>query len=187
MDITNQQEIQKSLSYAATHDELTGLLNRRGYDEGMKQVWEEMRFSGTPLAAIMIDIDFFKQYNDHYGHADGDQCLKAIATALRTRSDVKRCLVARLGGEEFGIILPHSTLSNATKIAENICAQVEQLALPHLKSAVSSFVTLSIGVTTAVPSDNKCNSAELLNRADQLMYQSKQGGRNRVTSDDATD
>lgn len=183
VDATKQQEIQENLSHAASHDELTGLLNRRGYDEDVKKAWEAARFSREPISANMIDIDFFKQYNDYYGHAEGDECLKQVAKALDTHSDSNRCIVSRLGGEEFGIILSNCELTEASEIAEIIRTQVEQLSLPHLKSQASSVVTLSLGVATSQPHLNDCNPDELLKRADEFIYRSKQSGRNRVSSE----
>ncbi|MDN4056293.1 sensor domain-containing diguanylate cyclase [Massilia sp. YIM B02763] len=164
-----------SLAYV---DGLTGLFNRRYYEQALDRELQRARRLGAPLALLMLDVDHFKKYNDHYGHPAGDTCLaqvgEAIQRGLRRPGDV----AARYGGEEFVVLLPSTDMAGATAVAEAIRAGVEEQALAHAQ-APGGIVTISVGVCVLVPSDAD-DAAELVNRADAALYRAKQAGRNRV-------
>jgi diguanylate cyclase (GGDEF)-like protein len=159
-------------------DGLTGVRNRRGFDEQLATEWGRSVREGSALSVILLDVDFFKRYNDHYGHQAGDACLRAVAGFLRQALKRPGDLVARYGGEEFACLLPGTALEGALAFARQLGAGVEALALAHAQSAVSPVVTVSLGVCTA--SGNEPGSAEaLLRRADAQLYAAKAAGRNR--------
>jgi diguanylate cyclase (GGDEF)-like protein len=158
-------------------DPVTGLANRRRFEEVLNAEWDRAGRTGTPLALAMIDIDHFKLYNDHYGHPVGDECLHRVATQLKRYSRTG-CLVARYGGEEFVVIMPEASLGIACDIAERLRAAVVALAEPH-EAVAERVVTVSIGVAVATPSSDF--SAEyLVEQADVELYRAKRGGRNQV-------
>jgi diguanylate cyclase (GGDEF)-like protein len=162
-------------------DALTGIANRRAFDDALAHEWRRCGRAGSPLALVMIDIDCFKAYNDHYGHQKGDRCLRAIARALH--EEVKRAgdFVARYGGEEFALLLPGLDAERAAAFAEAARARIEALARPHPTSPVAPVVTISAGVASRVPRKNASPRA-LLEAADRALYAAKGGGRNRVES-----
>jgi diguanylate cyclase (GGDEF)-like protein len=167
------------LHYLATTDTLTGIANRRSFDSNLEQEWKRMIRSQVPLSLIMCDIDFFKSFNDQYGHQAGDACLMAVAQAIRSRTVRPGDFVARYGGEEFVIILPGTPAEGALHIAEQIRMAVRKLTISHAGSEVDPFVTVSLGVAQGVPSP-ETNAEALLQAADMALYQAKQQGRNRV-------
>lgn len=167
------------LESQAMLDGLTNIANRRRLDEVLESEWKRAQRAGTPLSLVMIDIDFFKAYNDHYGHGVGDVCLKKIAASLAASIDRSSDLVARYGGEEFVSILPDTNLEGALIIAERFRSQIERLQIPHEYSAVSRYVTVSIGVVCIKPNIGM-TQADLLGLADEMLYQAKKDGRNRV-------
>lgn len=179
-DMTAHHEQQKSLETLAAKDALTGLANRRTFDDTLAVEVRRASRAGTPLSVLMIDVDCFKSFNDAYGHQRGDDCLRAVAqavvSALRRAGDTP----ARYGGEEFSVILPDTDQSGAAIIAERIRQAVEGLGLEHRSSAVEPIVTISVGSGTATSGD--LNSAEILKVADDALYRSKREGRNRVTA-----
>lgn len=142
IDLTEKYQLKDYLSYIATHDELTKLLNRRGYRQAIEQAWKLSNFSNTVLALLMVDIDYFKQYNDLYGHAAGDECLQLVANILKNSLRRSGDIVARIGGEEFAIIMQNTTNREALKMAENLCKNVEKLNSKHEGSLVSDSVTI---------------------------------------------
>ena len=127
----------------------------------------------------MVDVDFFKQYNDKYGHLNGDECLKQIASTLEKTINRSRDLVARFGGEEFVIVLPETDNIGAAVVAKKIRSSVEKLNIPHIGSNISKYLTVSVGVSTLI-SDSKLMPENLILEADKALYQAKQKGRNRV-------
>jgi two-component system, chemotaxis family, response regulator WspR len=129
----------------------------------------------------MVDIDYFKPYNDLYGHKSGDECLRQVASALSSTANRAGDLVARYGGEEFAVVLPATSPAGATAMAEALRMKVEALGIPHEASATAPFVTISVGVSTGVPQEGS-PSAYVLERADRALYLAKQEGRNRVRS-----
>lgn len=160
-------------------DGLTGVANRRRFDEALQAEWRRCRRSGSPLALIMIDIDHFKHYNDHYGHQTGDACLQAVATRLREHLSRSHDLVARYGGEEFVCLLPECDLASAHAMAEELRIAVAGLNIPHETSPAARMVTISQGVASAIP-DEASDADSLLQSADTALYAAKSSGRNRV-------
>ena len=163
----------------AFRDGLTGLYNRRSLDERLGEEWQRALRSARPLAVAMLDVDHFKRYNDHYGHGEGDECLRGVARALAGIAKRSTDFVARYGGEEFCLLMPDTELENALQIAESARTAVASLGLPHEKSDTASHVTISLGVASAVPVAGNA-PAELLAAADRMLYQAKGDGRNRV-------
>lgn len=169
-----------SLRGLAYIDGLTGIPNRRRMDEYLGDEFKRAIRSNTPLSIIMLDIDYFKQYNDSYTHSAGDFCLQRVANAIKATLRRPADLVARYGGEEFAIILPDTPANAAIALAEDIRKHIESLAIPHETSEVTRHVTVSLGVAGALPS-SKISADELLSQADIALYQAKKNGRNRVT------
>lgn len=159
-------------------DVLTGVANRRSFNEAMDNEWRRCARSEQPLAVIMIDIDHFKNYNDAYGHQQGDQCLQQVASAMKRCAGRPPDLLARYGGEEFIILLPAVGGDGAEVVANRILEEVRGLNLPHSASSVSDQVTVSMGVAAVHPSDDNDPEA-LIRTADALLYRAKETGRNR--------
>ncbi|MEN3206374.1 GGDEF domain-containing protein [Klebsiella pneumoniae] len=166
----NMQLIQR-LESIANQDALTGTANRRALNAYLAAIWQQK----TPLALMMIDVDYFKRYNDRYGHQAGDECLSSVAQVLKMAVRAEGDLVARYGGEEFVVVLPGVSLAHATAIAERIQQKIREAGLPHAASAVASEVTVSIGI---VASDGTVPIETLIARADRALYQAKNKGRN---------
>ena len=165
----------------AYHDALTGLYNRRFFDEHLKQIIKFLSRSGSPLSLMMIDVDHFKGYNDTYGHAQGDVCLKKIAEALSQSVTRANDFVARYGGEEFSIVLPNTDERGARLLADKLLASILGCQIPHAKNdEAGGLVTISIGVTTGRVKHTH-RTEDYVKRADELLYKSKKGGRNRYT------
>lgn len=163
----------------ARHDGLTGIANRRHFDEYLAQQWKQSLRNQTPLAFILCDIDSFKLYNDHYGHPAGDACLKEIAAAIQKACPREADLVARYGGEEFCVLMPDTNMPGAIEVAKRIQDEIRQLALPHAKSPMG-IVTLSQGVVSWTPSSQR-NANDMIAAADSLLYSSKQKGKNQFS------
>ncbi len=180
--IRNHLELKRyrdSLKALSMVDGLTSIPNRRQLDEALDNEWRRARRNQTPLSVLMMDIDYFKAYNDHYGHLAGDDCLRQLARGL---SDVVRRpadLVARYGGEEFVFLLPDTGAEGAINAANRVQEKVKLLNIPHAYSSVANHVTLSIGVATMVPTD-KQTVIDLIKQADECLYDAKQSGRNTV-------
>ncbi|WP_238902417.1 diguanylate cyclase [Clostridium sp. YIM B02506] len=166
----------ENLSYT---DGLTGISNRRNFDSYIEMSWNNCLNSSKPLSLIMMDIDYFKLYNDNYGHIKGDDCLKAVAKELSKSAKRTLDLSARYGGEEFVIILPETHKDGAEIIAEEIRKNIINLDILHESSPISKNVTLSLGVTTMVP-NNQHTISEFINDADKALYEAKNLGRNRT-------
>jgi len=168
------------LSRIAELDGLTGIANRRYFDQLLRREWQRALRNGSSLSLLMIDIDHFKLYNDNYGHLEGDRCLKEIAqtmsSALRRPGDV----LARYGGEEFAAILPETDSEGARHIAEAIAASIVKLARPHAFSPVSALVTISTGIAAIIPDKNNNKPNSLIHMADKALYFAKSQGRNRI-------
>jgi diguanylate cyclase (GGDEF)-like protein len=160
-------------------DGLTGIPNRRQFDEFMVKEWRRAIRNRMPISLILMDIDFFKAYNDHYGHLAGDDCLKRLADELRECVRRPSDLVARYGGEEFACILPETDLEGALLLANTIRNRVKALGIPHTHSEAADHITLSIGVATCTPEEGQ-SILELISDADDLMYEAKRGGRDQV-------
>lgn len=160
-------------------DSLTSIPNRRRLDEYLASEMRRAVRAATPIALIMLDIDYFKHYNDTYGHQMGDQCLIQVAAALEGTLKRPGDMVARYGGEEFVVVLVETSKSGATVLAEKMRAKVEELVIEHGHSPVAPHVTISLGVTSAVPGQ-ACEASMLISAADQALYQAKHDGRNCV-------
>ncbi len=160
-------------------DGLTGVANRRRYDEYVENEFRRARRNGTLLSLVMIDIDFFKLYNDTYGHQEGDACLKKIAEVLNGTLHRPGDLLARYGGEEFVVVLPCTDREGAYLMAEIMRARIEELAIPHAASTAFGHVTVSLGVASLIPK-HSTKLDELQLDADKALYRAKREGRNRV-------
>lgn len=160
-------------------DGLTGISNRRMFDQRLEAEWNDSRRHRKPLSLIILDIDYFKQYNDFYGHVGGDECLKSFASVLKSVARRPRDVVARFGGEEFTLLLPETDEATARKIAEECASAISRLQIPHEKSGISPFVTASIGVETAI-ADADTSSLHFVEEVDRTLYAAKHNGRNRI-------
>lgn len=163
-------------------DGLTGVGNRRRFDDVFKREWRRSARDGTPLTVVMADIDFFKGYNDTYGHQQGDACLRTVAQAMAAVVNRPGDLVARYGGEEFVCLLPNTDADGGREVGERLRAAVEALNLPHKASKVCDHVTISVGTASQVP-DLSGNPQDILGDADYCLYQAKRAGRNQVKAD----
>ncbi len=182
----NELELKNSqLQVLATTDALTNLANRRSFDKHIAEEWKRCSRDKIPLSILMIDVDYFKAYNDYYGHQQGDECLQHIAQILQSADIASRPgdLLARYGGEEFTVVLNNTTQQNAVAIAEKIRQLVQHNAIPHASTLLNNIdiVTLSIGVSTEVDYQG-ATLQELIEQADQALYLAKQSGRNCVKS-----
>ena len=173
------KDVEEHLSNLAIHDGLTGIYNRRYFDETLAREWKRTMREKAPLSLIMLDIDYFKKYNDTYGHQAGDECLRQVATtisgALRRPAD----MAARYGGEEFVVVLPNLKLEDSAKFGETIRAKIEALKMEHKQSDANPFITVSLGIASVVPSSIS-SYEELVGAADKALYSAKNKGRNRV-------
>lgn len=160
-------------------DGLTGVANRRKLEARLEAAWSQACRDNGPLSLIMIDVDYFKKYNDHYGHQRGDQCLRRLAMALAATLNRPYDLLARYGGEEFACLLPDTDLAGAERVAQKMLAAVAELRIEHLASDVGPQVSLSLGVATVLASA-RLTPQELLRRADEQLYLAKAGGRARA-------
>ncbi|MEM7019847.1 MAG: diguanylate cyclase, partial [Pseudomonadota bacterium] len=175
LEAANQQ-----LTRLSNEDGLTQLFNRRYFDKALAQEWQRQQRQQTPLSLIMCDIDYFKQFNDTYGHQAGDDCLQQVAKTLKQHAKRPYDVAARYGGEEFAVILPQTHLDDACRIAESIRKGVEALDIPHQESQIKEVVSMSFGVVSLVPARHG-DINELVKLADEALYQSKAYGRDRVS------
>jgi diguanylate cyclase (GGDEF)-like protein len=167
----------QALHRLATSDSLTKLANRRHFDDSLTQEWKRLARDCSPLSLVLCDVDFFKRYNDHYGHQAGDECLMQIAGALNRAARRPADLVARYGGEEFALILPNTSSIGAVRVVKKIQAEMNALQIPHLASDVSDVVTLSIGIASIAPT-LQGSPDRLIEATDQALYEAKRQGRN---------
>ena len=176
--------LQKELEELSFNDGLTGISNRRKFDMVMETEWNNARRTRQSLSVMLIDIDFFKQYNDYYGHLQGDDCIRLVAQLLNSAVARPRDLVARFGGEEFVLVLPETDNASVLQIANKCQNLIRSQQIQHEKSSVSNLVTVSIGVSTIVPEDNKLD--KFIKSVDRLLYKAKKNGRNRIESNMTT-
>ncbi|MBL1174586.1 diguanylate cyclase domain-containing protein [Pantanalinema sp. GBBB05] len=176
---TANQELQR----LAHLDGLTQVANRRCFDNYLTQEWRRLAREQLPLSLILCDVDFFKQYNDSYGHQVGDECLRQIAKAIRSAINRPADLVARYGGEEFAVILPNTPLSGAVQVGQKIQSQVAQLQIAHIGSQISPFVSLSFGIASIIPMPDG-DVTLLITATDRALYQAKLAGRDRIAVED---
>ncbi|MBE9206964.1 PleD family two-component system response regulator [Nostoc sp. LEGE 06077] len=183
--LIQQSQLQKQLEAAnqelqrlVTIDGLTQVASRRRFEEYFSQEWQRMAREQLPLSLILCDVDYFKSYNDTYGHRAGDRCLQKVAQAIKDTVKRPADLVARYGGEEFAVILPKTEMQGAANLAEKICSVVRKLAIPHSNSQVSGYVTISGGVAADIPQPGS-DFQDMISAADRALYQAKIEGRDR--------
>ena len=174
-------EANKKLEAFSYQDGLTGLANRRFYDMTLEKEWQRAMRSRKPVSMILIDIDHFKEFNDHYGHIEGDRCLNEISRVLENIARRSFDLCARYGGEEFVLLLPDTDEATAISLAEEARRAIIDLEIPHAGSEISDFVTVSAGVSSLVPEIGQ-PALTLFDMADKRLYQAKQRNRNCVVS-----
>jgi len=175
-----QRAATEQLQHIATTDALTGLANRRAFDEALGREWHRCGRSRSPLSLLMVDVDYFKTFNDAYGHVAGDTCLRQIAQSVATCAKRPGDVAARYGGEEFAIVLPETDVDRAAQLAEQMCDAVRALAIPHQGSSLG-HITISVGVASVVP-DGTMDPQALIERADTQLYRAKDSGRNRAVA-----
>lgn len=168
----------RELTRLSAVDGLTGIANRRQFDESLLREWRRCLRDREPLSLLMVDVDYFKQYNDGYGHQAGDECLKTVAATLREKLRRPADIVARYGGEEFAAVLPDTAQEGAVRVAEAMNSAIQQLGIPHERSVFGSL-TVSVGVATLVPLQIE-GLPRLLSAADWALYEAKREGRNCV-------
>lgn len=170
-------EMNRELERLSTTDSLTGVANRRSFNEFLSREWLREQREQQPFSVIMIDIDHFKNYNDHYGHLEGDVCLQKVAWALQGALCRPGDLLARYGGEEFVAILPHTDVRGAVELAETMHEKIRELQLKHEDSPVSAHVTISAGIASVIPNQS-LSPSQVMAMADKALYEAKQTGRN---------
>ncbi|MCK1716227.1 sensor domain-containing diguanylate cyclase [Bradyrhizobium sp. 141] len=179
-DITEQKDLQDKLASLATTDGLTGLANRRAFDERLADEWARARRDGTQLSLLLIDVDHFKKFNDHYGHLAGDACLRALGRILSAQARRPADLAARYGGEEFAVLLPNTGPDGCAEVGEGIRQALQELAMLHGQNPPSRLVTASLGGASAVPTETTMDCSTLVAAADRALYAAKDGGRDRL-------
>ncbi|WP_020407811.1 sensor domain-containing diguanylate cyclase [Hahella ganghwensis] len=186
-DVTEQkvteqilEKMRRDLERMSYEDGLTGVANRRMFDTTIEREWRRMKRNNLPLSLILMDIDYFKKYNDHYGHQMGDHCLQKVAKALRQVVSRSSDVVARYGGEEFAILLPEMDKREAQEMAERCCQAVRGLNISHDASSTERYVTISAGLSSMIPDSDRYE--DLLRQADHMLYKAKELGRNQVYS-----
>lgn len=178
---TELQRANRELERLAALDGLTQVANRRRLDEYLQQEWQRLSRVNSSLSFILCDVDYFKLYNDTYGHQAGDECLRQIAQAIRRAARRPSDLVARYGGEEFALVLPNTDINGAMQVAASVHWEVKLLNIPHVHSPVSNYITVSIGVTSIENGPEYKNAPSvLIELADSALYEAKDQGRNRI-------
>ena len=180
--VRNHLELARQRALLSMHafvDGLTGVANRRKFEEALESEWRRCARADAPLGLIMADVDLFKLYNDNYGHPAGDACLKSVADALAQNLNRGGDLIARYGGEEFVCLLPETDLEGVRATAARLVIAVAELAIPHFKSPVAKSVTVSLGGTAAIPHPD-FTAPDVVRAADDLLFRAKKEGRNRA-------
>lgn len=176
------EDANRTLQSLSNLDGLTGIANRRRFDEYLESEWKRAKRHQYPFSLLMLDIDFFKPYNDTYGHVSGDECLRKVAALIKECAQRPEDLVARYGGEEFAVILPNTDRDGAVKIAEEIQKALAQKKIIHESSTISPYVTISIGISSKGSIDDTPAQA-LVKSADKALYAAKKRGRNKIVLD----
>ena len=182
-DVTERKAQEADLARLARLDGLTGLANRRAFDEALEREWTRCASAGAPVSLLLVDVDRFKAFNDHYGHPAGDHCLRVVAATVGATIRRASDLLARYGGEELVVLLPDTDAAGAEAVAERLRAEIEALGLAHAGFGVAgAVVTVSVGLATARPAAPGVLPAagSLVGAADRALYEAKRGGRNRV-------
>lgn len=174
------EELNNKLLYISENDSLTGIPNRRKFDSVMNTHWDLAKKDRYNLSLILLDVDCFKQYNDNYGHVEGDKCLAIIGSALSNYID-KKYISARYGGDEFVIIFPKVILDNVMKLGKKFRKSIENLSLKHEFSSIKNVVTITLGAASVIPNDN-ITINEFIRQADTALYNAKRKGRNQIES-----
>ncbi len=177
--LEHQNQELKKLFLLATTDQVTGIANRYRLEDFLEQEWGNAIRNQIPLSIIMIDIDYFKSYNDTYGHLQGDRCLKQVAQTIKSSIKRSKDLVARYGGEEFIVILPDVQIAGARIVAENIYSEVKALNISHTSSEISDYLTISLGIASTIPAIDS-EASTLIAAADRAVYLAKEKGRDRI-------
>ena len=178
-NITERKLAEEKLLDLSRLDGLTGIANRRYFDNFLEEEWRRCHRLGLPISLAIIDLDYFKLLNDHYGHQTGDECLKAVAKSLKQFVRRPSDLCARYGGEEFSIIFGNTSTDQAKVLVDKVLEAIRSLNFPNEKSPTHPTLTASIGLTAMLPDDSS-NEQELIGRADELMYEAKRNGRNQI-------
>lgn len=188
-EILQRQRVEAALRKAneklrclAMVDGLTDIANRRFFDEELSREWQRMIRAGAPLSMILGDIDYFKRYNDSYGHQAGDDCLKQVAKAIESAAKRATDVVARYGGEEFVVLIPNTDTDDALKNAQAIQRAIRELAIPHVGSDANEYVTMSLGVTSMIPKAD-IEPSRIVAVTDKALYEAKEQGRNRIVQE----
>ncbi len=171
------RNLSERLERMAQIDPLTEMYNKRFFNDAFQREWKSALRTGSPLALLMVDIDHFKRYNDTYGHLQGDECLKAVASEIRQAGSRPRDVAARFGGEEFIVLLPETDAAGATHIGTGVLERIRSLDLEHCGLEVHGRVTVSLGVTACIPTESDSMDA-MVRRADSALYAAKSDGRN---------
>jgi diguanylate cyclase (GGDEF)-like protein len=182
-DMTDQKRAEAALKTLAASDGLTGLANRRSFDQTLAAEWSRAERTKKPLSLALVDVDHFKLYNDLHGHQKGDECLRAVASILGETALRPADLSARYGGEEFAVVMPETDQKAAVKVAERLRGTLAKLQLAHGAAGARPNVTFSIGIATRIPDETVC-ADWLLMKADEALYAAKHAGRNRVVCAD---
>jgi diguanylate cyclase (GGDEF)-like protein/PAS domain S-box-containing protein len=178
------QRANRELERLASQDGLTKLSNRRSFDESLESEWRRQMRDQKPLSLILCDVDFFKNYNDHYGHQAGDVCLRSVAEAIHQCVNRVGDVCARYGGEEFAVIMPATDANGAWHIAQNIRSKLSEMQIAHSQSTAAPYVTISCGIACLYPHHPESKLQKLIELADQALYRAKQQGRNCVIISD---
>ncbi len=173
--VAELKAVSEHLKLTSRLDGLTGIANRAHLDYCLERAWRRCHRARAPLSLVLVDVDYFKQFNDLYGHQLGDECLQQVAGLLAEVQRREDDLAARYGGEEFALLLPCTSMQGALQIAENVRVALKDLSIPHQKSLVSGRVSCSFGVATLVP-DQSLSISELIQKADAALYQAKHNG-----------
>lgn len=171
--------LQEELEELSFKDGLTGVANRRMFDSIMELEWNSAKRNRQPLSLILLDIDFFKQYNDFYGHIQGDECLQRVAKVLRSAATRSKDFIARFGGEEFVLVLPETDADAAAKVAERCRSLIFEQQIAHERSGIERVLTVSLGVGTVIPAANE-EPRPFIECVDRRLYQAKRNGRNTI-------
>ncbi len=177
------QQTNEELRLTSLNDSLTGIANRRCLDATLAQEWRRCMRAGKSLALLLLDIDYFKEFNDCFGHQRGDECLARVAGVINGCARRASDLAARYGGEEFAMVLPETDMDGAVSVAARIQQELARIALPHPGSRCAGVVTLSVGCAAIVPYKGGAGFHELVRDADRLLYAAKAAGRNRIATD----